>query len=222
MSDRRRAERPAHVRPTALVALVRHARSVIDVTLSGRSGRGSGGTRRRTSRRRRVKRADLNGADQRPDVLVCVAQVGREGAALATHHLEVAVEQLVDGRVRPRVPPLVDLIEQPRACLLGHRCRFRPRRDHLDEVVPSPVTGSVPAYTRTRSAPLGSTSIVPRGRARPGLARVTQASLQPHRVTPRVTPGRGDRVVEFPLLDGGAGGVRTHDLTDYESAALTS
>jgi hypothetical protein len=26
----------------------------------------------------------------------------------------------------------------------------------------------------------------------------------------------------FALLRGGAGGVRTHDLTDYESAALTS
>ena len=26
----------------------------------------------------------------------------------------------------------------------------------------------------------------------------------------------------FGLLRGGAGGVRTHDLTDYESAALTS
>ena len=43
---------------------------------------------------------------------------------------------------------------------------LRTGRDHLDEVVPLFVTGSTPAYTRTRRAPLGRRSMLPRSRFR--------------------------------------------------------
>jgi hypothetical protein len=45
------------------------------------------------------------------------------------------VEELVDRRLRPRVPALVKLAQQPPARLLSLRCGSRARRDDPDKVV---------------------------------------------------------------------------------------
>jgi hypothetical protein len=83
--------------------------------------------------------------EQRPDVLVRATPVRRDRVQLQVNDLEVLVEHLIDRRVRPRVAPLVHLVQQPSPRRLRLRRGLRPGRDHLDEVVPTSVTGSVPA-----------------------------------------------------------------------------
>lgn len=59
------------------------------------------------------------------------------GCSGAVELVEVALEQLVDGRVRPRVPPLVDLTHQSIPGGVSLLLGLRSRRDDLDEVVPT-------------------------------------------------------------------------------------
>ena len=56
-----------------------------------------------------VERADLDVADQWPDVLVRVSLIGRQRASLERQQLEVPVKQLIDAGSSARMPTLVDL-----------------------------------------------------------------------------------------------------------------
>jgi len=82
----------------------------------------------------RVQRPDLHGADQRPNVLVHVPDIRLLRTALPRAHGDVLVEQLVNGRVRARLALLVDLAQQPRACLLGLTRGLWAGRDHFDQI----------------------------------------------------------------------------------------
>jgi hypothetical protein len=77
-----------------------------------------------------------------------------------------------------------------------------------------PVTGSSPANTRTRSAS-------PRRSIRPRFRLALSSPGTPLRLlAPKAAPRREFSIFisACALIRGGAGGVRTHDLTDYEDA----
>ena len=61
-----------------------------------------------------------------------------DGGTADVERRKVAVEQLVDGRVRPRVALLVDLTGEPAECFIRLSRRLRARGDDLAEVVPAP------------------------------------------------------------------------------------
>jgi hypothetical protein len=71
------------------------------------------GAWRRTSRTGPRRAAPTFSADQWSDVFLGQAAVVRPGVLLELSELEVAVEDLVDGGVGPRLAPLVDLGRQP-------------------------------------------------------------------------------------------------------------
>jgi hypothetical protein len=137
LADRGGAEGAALVHPAACVALVRMRRPVVDVALAAAVVAAAPQLGVEGIEHARVECPDLLRADQRADVLLRVAGVGLARAALPRAHREVLIEQLVHRRVGARVPPLVDLVQQPRPGLLREPARLRPRRDHLDEVVPT-------------------------------------------------------------------------------------
>jgi len=87
--------------------------------------------------RARVEGADLDAAEQRPDVLGRVSGVRLARAPLPGAHLEVLVEQLVHRGVRAGLPLLVDLTQQACAGRLGHPGRLGSGGDDLAQVVPA-------------------------------------------------------------------------------------
>jgi hypothetical protein len=77
------------------------------------SASGSAATRRRASRVPRPDRASLQTSEERPDVLLQVRRIHPVRRWSNLKRCQVAVEQLVHGRVRPRVALLVDLAGEP-------------------------------------------------------------------------------------------------------------
>jgi hypothetical protein len=77
-----------------------------------------------------VERPDLHRADERSDVLVGVAGVGGERVSSSVQ-LEMAIEELDDRCVSPRLAVLVDLAGQPAHDLFGFCRRLRPSRHGL-------------------------------------------------------------------------------------------
>ncbi len=73
-----------------------------------------------------VLRADSAAPEERRDVVADAAAVQPEGARRTVELLEVALDQLVDGCVRPRVPPLRHLAQQPVTSGLCLTVRARP------------------------------------------------------------------------------------------------
>jgi hypothetical protein len=123
-----------------------------------------------------VQRAGLLPPDERPDVLLQVARVARCVVGPTSRVSKIAVEQLIDCRAGAGVASFVDLRQEPGPGRFGQRQRLRTGRNHLDGSCLLPLTGSLPAYTRTHSTPLRSSSIVPRARRRAGrLPAMTRA-----------------------------------------------
>jgi hypothetical protein len=141
LPDRRRPERPAPVHPAARIALVRLRRPVVHVALAAAVVAAAAQLGVEGVERSRVEGADLDAADQRPDVLRRVAGVRLTGTALPGAQLEVLVQELVHRRARARLALLVDLLEHARAGGLDQLARLRARGDQLDEVVPPPGGG---------------------------------------------------------------------------------
>jgi hypothetical protein len=56
------------------------------------------------------------GPDERPDMVVQVPLVHHVDAGADVDHLEVAVEELIDGRCGPRITLLVDRVHHPSGC----------------------------------------------------------------------------------------------------------
>ena len=73
--------------------------------------------------------------DEGPDVFLQVLRVHPVRGAPDVKRLEVAVEQLVRARVRPRVALLVDLAGEPAKRLVRLGRRLRASGDNLAEVV---------------------------------------------------------------------------------------
>jgi len=71
------------------------------------------------------------------DVLLQVLRVHPVRRAADVEHCQVAIEQLVHGRVRPRVTLLVDLAGEPADSLVRLGRRLGSRGDDLPEVVTS-------------------------------------------------------------------------------------
>jgi hypothetical protein len=92
-----------------------------------------------------VEVADLPLADERSNVLVHILAVARDGALTALVLVEVAVEQLIDGRRRARAASLFHLFDEPPTHLVGPLPRLRTGRDHLDQVVTALGDRAVPA-----------------------------------------------------------------------------
>jgi hypothetical protein len=109
---------------------------------------------------------NLEVAQERRDVVAHVAPVEGERVRCAVELVEVALQQLVHRRLSPRAPPLGDLVEQALAGRLGRSFRRGPRLHGLRESR-RPDSESIPAYTFTRSAPLGSVSMLPSARRLP-------------------------------------------------------
>jgi hypothetical protein len=78
--------------------------------------------------------------------------------------LQVAIEQLVDGRIRSWMALLVDVAGDSADGLGRRGPGLRPCRDDLSEIVAAYGERSTPAYTATRRVPLGSVSTLARAR----------------------------------------------------------
>jgi len=85
-----------------------------------------------------VELAQGQRSEYRSHVPVEVADVRLSCRFLEVDDVEVPVEQLVKRGFCPRVAPLVDLVEQTSADLLGFGGRLRPRWDDLRQVVALP------------------------------------------------------------------------------------
>ena len=83
----------------------------------------------------RLQRADLLLADQRPDVAAGERLVGRQRGRLDLQQLEVLLQQLIDGRRRPRLLLVVDLGGEPAQGALRVLPGRRAGGDDLTEVV---------------------------------------------------------------------------------------
>jgi hypothetical protein len=75
-----------------------------------------------------VQRPDLHRTDQWPDVFLGQAAVigERIDFELSQRELEVPIEQLINGGVRPQVAPLVDLGSQPAHAFCASAWALRP------------------------------------------------------------------------------------------------
>jgi hypothetical protein len=119
--QRARADRPTTVRPTCPELPVERVQHLaVDV-------------------------ADLDLADERTEVIADQRLVAVQGGRLDVQQLQVPIEELVDRRTGARIPPLVDLGEQPGACLLSLACCPRTGGNDLREMVRLRLTGSIPA-----------------------------------------------------------------------------
>jgi hypothetical protein len=106
--------------PVALVALVHPRGPVVDRRAAGPTvNPASPQLRIQGVQLVRTECARLLGPDERPDMAVQVPLVHHVGAGADVDHLEVAVEELVDGRCGPRITPFVDRVHHPSACRLG-------------------------------------------------------------------------------------------------------
>ena len=166
--------------------------------------------------------AQLVGSDRpesRSDCSVDVADVGPAGRVLQLDRVQPLIKDVgeSDGRRRRALP--VDLREQPGQRLLGASlCRAIGTRNGLAAVYPPAGDRVVTGEHRTRSAS-------PRRSIRPRFRLALSSPGTPLRLlAPKAAPRREFSIFisACALIRGGAGGVRTHDLTDYESAALTS
>ncbi|MDT7708089.1 MAG: hypothetical protein QOG20_3696 [Pseudonocardiales bacterium] len=135
VADRRGGQRLALVRVAALVAHVFPGRPVVGPPPVGAVRAAAAQLGVEGVQHLGVHPAGLQTPDERPDVLLQVARVHAMGGAADVERLQMAVEQLVEGRVRARVPALVDLVEQPGPRGLGLAGRLRARRDDLHEHV---------------------------------------------------------------------------------------
>ncbi|MGH3819718.1 MAG: hypothetical protein ACRDRE_18570 [Pseudonocardiaceae bacterium] len=70
-------------------------------------------------------------------MLLGVLPVSGEGRLAPAMQGEVLIQQLIDGRAGPRVSTLLEFRQEPDSCLFGPPLGTRPRRDDLDEVVPT-------------------------------------------------------------------------------------
>jgi hypothetical protein len=101
-----------------------------------------------------VERGDLQLTEERADVFLGLAAVDVEGLELEVRFGQVPIEQLVDRGLGPWVAPLVDLIEQSDACFLCLFLGLGPAGMVSTRSCRRLETGSMPAYRRTRNAPL--------------------------------------------------------------------
>jgi hypothetical protein len=127
-------QRRADMPPAAAVASVGPVGAVIDRTAPAAMVAAAAQLGIERVQDVRVDRADLLMPDQRPDVLVDIAAVGRQRGAFGFDHLQVAVEQLVQRRAGPWVPLLPDLGEHPSQRRVGQVTRLRASRNDLGEV----------------------------------------------------------------------------------------
>jgi hypothetical protein len=79
--------------------------------------------------------APLRATEQGPDVLVDLEDIAALGGWLDIEHVEPPVQELIDGGARARVAPLIHLVEESRAGLLGVARGIRTGRNYLGEVV---------------------------------------------------------------------------------------
>lgn len=118
--DASRGQRPAGVRPATLVARVWTAGAVLDQPFAPRTVIAAApqlGVERFD--RLCIQSADLDVADERPDVPVDVAEIAMAGRPLDLEDVQPAIQKLVHGRLGPRVAALVHLGDQPDTSLLG-------------------------------------------------------------------------------------------------------
>ncbi len=127
--DRRRRQRVAAMRPAAHVALMLAGRAMVGASTVGAVDTAAAELRVERVEYLGVDRACLQPADERPDVLHQVLGVHRVGGAADVERLQIAVEQLVESRVRARAPALVDLAEHPDSGIVGALRGLRAGRD---------------------------------------------------------------------------------------------
>ena len=167
------AEGLAPVRAATPVALVVGASSMLDMLAAAAARPAGAQARVERIHRFAVDAADRQRTQHRADVQPDQPLVAGPGRVLDLQDIEVAVEQLVDSCVGARIAPLVHLARAA-ACAPSRPARppsARPARPLVGSAAAwSP--GSTPAYTLTRSAPLGRTSIRPRARRRGRVAAV--------------------------------------------------
>ena len=150
-------------RPAALVALVVIPDPVVhQAALAAAVGAAPPQLGVERVQRLRRQRPDLHMPDQRRDVVLDVPAVQLQRVLAAGELVEVALQQLVDGGARPRAVRSVT-----------SRC-IRSSAASACFSAPGPagmvwvsvwrffVSGSWPTYRRTRKAPLGRTSMLPR------------------------------------------------------------
>ncbi|GAA4989176.1 hypothetical protein GCM10025792_41810 [Pseudonocardia tropica] len=173
MPDGGRRERATAVRTAPVVALVLARCPVVDALRRSRAVVPAAtqlGVERVEGLR--ADGAGLRPTEERADVQLQVPGVGAVRGRADVEGLQVPVEQLVQRRARPRAALLVDGVEEPRPRGLSAGLLPRPGSITSTRVFRFPETGSWPPYTRTRRAPLGRLSIVPRCLRRPAFARV--------------------------------------------------
>jgi hypothetical protein len=121
LADGGGCQRPAHVRLTAVVAPVLGLRPVVELPTPLLVAAGTAAPELGVERVEHlaVELAQWKRSEDRSHVPLEVADVRLSCRLLEVDDVEVPVEQLVDRGLRPRVAPLVDLVKQTSADLLG-------------------------------------------------------------------------------------------------------
>jgi hypothetical protein len=142
--DRRRGQRAALVPAALLGALVRALGPVLDPrpAAAARATPAQLGVERVQGLG--VELADPQVPEARRDVVADVGPVQLQRVRGAVELVQVAGQELVDGRGRPRVPLLLDLPEESGQDRLSLPAGFRAGRDDLHEVVALPRDGIDP------------------------------------------------------------------------------
>jgi hypothetical protein len=85
-----------------------------------------------------LKRPNLDLADEGANVLLGVHPIGAQGRLTPVVQGEVLIQQLIDGRIGPRITMLLHFRQQPNSRFLGPSLSTRASRNDLNQVVPTP------------------------------------------------------------------------------------